>query len=581
MKILGNLRALGRSSVSYTLFAFVVLWTGPSFSQTWSGSSFFQEAISGLVIQGSDSTSKSHDPNFNLNTLYHIPLSTSPTRSLFKVPKEFRPRVDFWKKIYSKYSTNEVVLHDSRDLSIVYEVVDFRKVFRQKNVSERKKSRYVKNRRIHYKNLLRRIAANKGKARTSEEKRVLAKFHGHATPKQLRQHSTRVRSQLGQMDKFKSGISRSGRYLEQIYGIFKQYNLPIELTVLPHVESSFNYQAYSKAGAAGIWQFTRGTGRKLMRVGYLIDERRDPLASTVAAAKLLRQNYQELGKWSLAVTAYNHGLHGVKRGVRRVGPDLPKMIRSYHSRTWGFASKNFYSEFLAALELVTQCQKNFGNVTLEQRIHYELFPLPDYVRVSTLTNHLSISKGVLRSYNPALQEVVWSGKQRIPKGFLLGVPEGTGNTIENLYASIPSKQKHSSQVRTEVYRVKKGDSLYKISRRFGTTVRQLAKYNNLRINKPLRIGKKLKIPSRSRSNKNYRQVNRKKPRSIVKKVQLSKKTPSTYTVRKGDTLSKISRRFRIDEKTLMALNGIKNRHRIYLGQVLTLRVASGNSIRSS
>ena len=101
-------------------------------------------------------------------------------------------------------------------------------------------------------------------------------------------------------------------FKDRINQIFSKAKLPLELTVLPHVESSFQVNAYSSAGAAGIWQFTRGTGRLFMNIGYDVDERRDPILSTIAAAKLLKLNFKALQSWPLAITAYNHGTQGMK-----------------------------------------------------------------------------------------------------------------------------------------------------------------------------------------------------------------------------------------------------------------------------
>ena len=122
--------------------------------------------------------------------------------------------------------------------------------------------------------------------------------------------------------------------------------------MLPHVESSFNAAAYSKVGAAGLWQFMRSTGRRYMRVDDAVDERLDPYRSTEAAAQLLAYNYRVLGSWPLALTAYNHGAAGMRRAKESVGTDdFVKINRTYNSRTFGFASRNFFPSFLAALTI--------------------------------------------------------------------------------------------------------------------------------------------------------------------------------------------------------------------------------------
>ncbi|MEJ2221529.1 MAG: lytic transglycosylase domain-containing protein [Desulfobacterales bacterium] len=154
-----------------------------------------------------------------------------------------------------------------------------------------------------------------------------------------------LRCQIGQKDPFRQGIIRSGAYLTEMKQIFHDAGLPEDLVYLPHVESSFNPEAYSKFGAAGMWQFTRSTGKSFMTVSYAVDERRDPIISTRAAARLLKRNYKKLRNWPMAITAYNHGVTGMLRAKRRKG-DYETIFKEYRSRIFKFASRNFYSEFL-------------------------------------------------------------------------------------------------------------------------------------------------------------------------------------------------------------------------------------------
>ena len=202
-----------------------------------------------------------------------------------------------------------MVVHDIKNLDIVYEVV----YLGEKPLSRKARERKLKKTKKKYRNILRKIAKTKNKAKlTGEEKRVFA-----LVKKDFYKASRNIRAQLGQKDRFREGIERSGLYNIKIKRIFEKFNLPEALSVLPHVESSFQIGAYSSAGAAGIWQFTRGTGRLFMRVGYDVDERRDPILATYGAAKLLKKNFESVGSWPLAITAYNHGLQGIKRAKNR------------------------------------------------------------------------------------------------------------------------------------------------------------------------------------------------------------------------------------------------------------------------
>ncbi|MFA6110894.1 MAG: transglycosylase SLT domain-containing protein, partial [Candidatus Latescibacterota bacterium] len=144
--------------------------------------------------------------------------------------------------------------------------------------------------------------------------------------------------------------------------ILREHGVPDSLAVLAFIESAFNPEARSKAGAVGLWQITRPAAVRLLRMDRHVDERRDPLKATAAAARILKQNYEALGHWPLAITAYNHGAAGIARGVREVGSqDLTALIDRYRGKAFGFAGKNFYAEFLAALEVIPRSALYFGD----------------------------------------------------------------------------------------------------------------------------------------------------------------------------------------------------------------------------
>ena len=181
-----------------------------------------------------------------------------------------------------------------------------------------------------------------------------------------------MRFQLGQSDRFREGLVRSGLWQAHIEQTLADLGLPPELGVLPHVESSFNAAAYSKAGAAGMWQFMRSTGRRYMRIDSAVDDRMDPFRSTEAAAQLLSFNYRLLGTWPLALTAYNHGAEGMRRAKEQVGTDdIVMVVRNYHSPSFGFASRNYYVSFLAALTVDKNPEKYFGPIKREPEAKFQ------------------------------------------------------------------------------------------------------------------------------------------------------------------------------------------------------------------
>ena len=231
--------------------------------------------------------------------------------------------MDFWKQVFTRRSFGEVILFDPQDLGMTYSV-------------------------------LRVPDSEQGRALVSKERARIAVAY------ELVDDETRIRSQRGAKEQFSEGLRISGRYITQMQKIFRDEGLPAELAYLPLVESSFNVRARSGAGAVGMWQFIPETGKKFMRIDDKVDERRDPMASTRAAVRLLKENYRILGNWPLAITAYNHGTEGIFRAIDSVGSrDLVELIRRYQSPTFGFASKNFYAEFLAVVEIATQPEKYF------------------------------------------------------------------------------------------------------------------------------------------------------------------------------------------------------------------------------
>jgi len=469
----------------------------------------------------------------------------------FSTPPGLQNKVEFWKKIYSEYSTKHAVIHDIQDLDIVYEVV----YLGEKKLSRRTRERKLERIKRKYRNILRKIAKSKNKsALKGEEKRVYK-----LVKKDFYKASRRIRAQLGQKDRFREGIERSGLYNKKIKKILRQYNLPEELAVLPHVESSFQIGAYSSAGAAGIWQFTRGTGRLFMRVGYDVDERRDPILATYGAAKLLKKNFETVRSWPLAITAYNHGLQGMKRAKKKYGSNIATILKKYKSRTFGFASKNFYAEFLAALHVVKNKNKYFPNLVLKKPVNMASFTLPDYIGIQTAMNYFDMSRDEIAKTNPSLRRPVLNGEKRIPKGFVFQAPASKVASLTTRYKKIPRKAKYDRQLRSKWYTVRRGDTLSGVALRFGTTVRSLKSFNNIGRRNRIYIGQVLQLP---------RGKSRRSP--TVQLAKLNTRNVSSnlvsYKVRRHDNLYKIAKRFDTDIQHLTRINRFRNPDTLYPGQ---------------
>src|ERR1700730_14727049 len=301
-------------------------------------------------------------------------------------PPELERDVQFWVRVYSEVDTNGGSLHDERNLAVVYEKLHF-----APNTSPREREKIVDQGKARYAAALRRIAAANGGPLSEEDQRILDMWGSEGTPARLLEATDEIRFQLGQSDRFRAGLIRSGAWETHIAETLANLGLPAELAVLPHVESSFNPAAYSKVGAAGLWQFMRSTGRRYMRIDNAVDDRLDPFRSTEAAAQLLAYNYRLLGSWPLALTAYNHGAEGVRRAKETLGTEaIVRIVRSYSSRTFGFASRNFYVSFLAALDIDRNPEKYFGALQKQSETRFQDLQVPAYVPMATLERALKI-----------------------------------------------------------------------------------------------------------------------------------------------------------------------------------------------
>jgi membrane-bound lytic murein transglycosylase D len=253
------------------------------------------------------------------------------------------------------------------------------------------------------------------------------------------------------------------------------------------VESSFNLNARSHAGAMGMWQFMPATGRRFLRVTRHLDERRDPLESTRAAASLLEENYQTLGNWPLAVTAYNYGAGGLARAVAEIQSDnLVELIREYNHRNWGFAAKNFYAEFLAAMEIASNVEQYFPDLELHPAITIHELELAKNTSIVTVAKSTGLTRQELFEWNPALS----SRTSVLPAGYRVKVPEDRKMT------PLVEVAQHQEQAQPKIlrHRVKRGETLMHIARRYGASMEKILQANDMRKSHLLRVGMTLLIP---------------------------------------------------------------------------------------
>lgn len=427
---------------------------------------------------------------FAVMVLWSLPAAAESIAAEFPVYDSIRPNVSFWKKIYTEYSTTQGVIHDKKNLAIIYEVIELKD--RNRHGSRKINKARIKRVKKTYKRILAKLAQGHT-PNGPQEQRVAALFGTNAKSADFRHAMRNLRCQVGQNDPFRQGIIRSGAYLAEMKQIFRDAGLPEDLVYLPHVESSFNPKAYSKFGAAGMWQFTRSTGKSYMTVSYAIDERRDPILSTHAAARLLKRNYKKLRNWPMAITAYNHGVTGMLRAKRRNG-NYETIFKEYRSRIFKFASRNFYSEFLAAREVAREYHQYFGKLILDKPLQTQEVVLAGYGSLPEMARQLDLKLAVLRDLNPALRNPVLRGQKYVPRGFHLKLPAQSGRDWQFVIAELAPKIYKNYQKRSRIYTVRKGDTTGEIARNHGVKLNDLIAANNLDARATIHVDQNLRIP---------------------------------------------------------------------------------------
>ena len=414
-----------------------------------------------------------------------------PNDSVFAQPPELDRDVRFWIRVYTEVTTEQGLLHDDWNLGIVYEVLRF-----DAGASPRERERVVTAAKARYASLLRRFAAGDTENLTAHEQRILHAFGPAASPAVFRDSIDRIRFQLGQADRFHEGLQRAQSFERNISKVLAQRGVPPEIGALPHVESSFNPAAYSRVGAAGLWQFMPSTARRYMRVDSLVDERLDPYTATEAAANLMLYNYRLVGTWPLTVTAYNHGPGGLRRAQEELGTsNIEVIVKRYQGATFGFASRNFYVAFLAALQVDRNAEKFFGPLTRYPDAESTTVELPDYIGVESLAKAFKVDMGALKVLNPALRPLIWSGARLVPRGYRLRIP-GTppATEIAAAFARLPASQRYLAQRNDGIHKMRRGETLAGVAAASGVSLGRLLAANGWSAGHEAARGQAVKIP---------------------------------------------------------------------------------------
>jgi membrane-bound lytic murein transglycosylase D len=358
-------------------------------------------------------------------------------------------------------------------------------------------------------------------------------------------------------EKFQQSLIRSGRYLGMIQSIFEEEGIPRDLAYMAHVESAFKVNAYSRAKAKGIFQFISGTGRRYgMRIDTWVDERSDPERSARAAAAYLRDLYGMFGDWYLALAAYNTGEGRIQRSINRMGPvsfwDLARTRNLYRE------TKNYVPAILAATVIAKQPERYGFEAPHDEPLHWETVEVPGAIHFDSLARVSGVDAEDLRLLNPHLR------RQRTPPSdsFPLRVPVGAGERILATVASIPD----SERVVDAYHKVRRGENLSVIARRYGVSVRDIQAANSMGRRTVLRAGQTLVIPGAARGVATRNSGGQESAAAVASVPREG----TVYRVRRGDTLSRIAGRYGTTPATIASANGIRVHSTLRVGQRLRI-----------
>jgi membrane-bound lytic murein transglycosylase D len=373
------------------------------------------------------------------------------SKGVFNIPIGMEKQVEFWKKIYTQYTTEQGLIHDRDNIQNIYETIDFAFINADPNLTsfqkQKAREKLVEEKKKKIAEVLLSCHDKPQAENWTESQNKICKLYDNSNePNKFFEASNidRIRFQLGQKNRLEMGIYFSGRYLESFEDLFKSEGLPIELTRLIFVESSFNVLARSKIGASGLWQIMSYTAKPYMSINKVIDRRNHPNEATKLAAKLLRQNFQVLNSWPLAITAYNHGSAGVKRiSQHQKTENIAEIVQNLKSeKKLGFASRNFYACFLAILEIEQVAPTYFPDIkwseTLESR-EFKLTRGAAFKEIVPFFSSLNNSgEETIQIFNPHIMNDGRKNRYLIPKGTIINIPAAQYSLVSNYFQENPN-----------------------------------------------------------------------------------------------------------------------------------------------
>jgi membrane-bound lytic murein transglycosylase D len=292
-------------------------------------------------------------------------------------------------------------------------------------------------------------------------------------------------------EKFSLWLSRSGKYLELMKGILKEKDIPEEIVLLPLIESGFNPYAYSPARAVGYWQFIASTAKRYgLEINWWRDERRDPVKSTAAAADYLKDLYDMFGSWNLAMAAYNAGEGKILKALNRTKTDdyWSLLGTKYIKRE----TKEYVPKFIAA-SLIANSPQDFGFEDLEYHppLNYDEVTIESPVDLEIIAECAEATVEAIRELNPELRR--WCTPPDIPE-YTLRIPAGRKDIFLERLSQIPEENRFT----VDIYKVKKGDTFKKISKKTGIPVQVILDLNSLEKIMPLKAGARIYLPPKGK-----------------------------------------------------------------------------------
>jgi membrane-bound lytic murein transglycosylase D len=475
-----------------------------------------------------------------------MPVAAAGVPERLPVPDALEPAVAFWQRIYTDIPVDEGVIHDIRGRMLIVDRVTVPRPPHWQARREAVAQALARNREA-----LRALAAQAMQPDGPDQAALLARLPATMDAAEVRALAERLRFQGGLRERFREGLERSGRWRDHITAVLAEYGVPRALAALPHVESSFDPRARSHAGAAGLWQFTAGTGRRFLRIDPLVDERLDPWKSTRAAARLLARNHAALDDWPLAITAYNHGLNGIRRAVREVdGTGYMAVRKSYDGPRFGFSSRHFYPALIAAARVDRNAGAHFPGVRRDERLGTIRVQLPHYTPLDTLVDGLPVNRATIVALNPGLGPSIRDGRQFVPRGHGIVLPARPGVDWSSAVAGLPGDRLYRDQRAHRTHRVAAGQTVSGIAQRYDVDLQRLMAANAIEDARALRAGQILDLP-----------VTGATPEPVGK---------MRYRVERGDTLGGIAVRYDVGTDELIRLNELDDPHRIRVGQQLVI-----------